>query len=101
MIKSQEDISKKTSEPVRYRITATLLNSWQYIYDAEDIYYTDDEEKGISAEDKLAAEKEKRYHLIEQKLSRILGIKMSKRIIFILRIPERAINKIIIKYKQR
>ena len=46
-------------------------------------------------------EKEKRYHLIEQKLSRILGIKMSKRIIFILRIPERAINKIIIKYKQR
>lgn len=70
MIKSQEDISKKTSEPVRYRITATLLNSWQYIYDAEDIYYTDDEEKGISAEDKLAAEKEKRYQSFLDTLER-------------------------------
>lgn len=70
MIKCQKDISLLPKVETRYRITATLLNSWQRIFDAKnDIFENENDE--ISYEDKLAQEQEKRkeefIYLLERK----------------------------------
>ena len=70
MIKCQKDISLLPNVETRYRITATLLNSWKRIFDAKnDIFEGENDE--ISYEDKLAQEQEKRKeeftYLLERK----------------------------------
>lgn len=59
MIKKQEVISKLIKKEPRYRVTATLLNSWQRIFDAKDDV-KESENDTISYEDKVLAEMEKR-----------------------------------------
>lgn len=53
MIKKQSDIQLVSKKEPRYRITATLLNSWQYIWDCKD-YVFEGENDEICYEDKLA-----------------------------------------------
>lgn len=70
MIKKQNDIQLLPKNSPRYRITATLLNSWQYIFDAKDDVF-ESENDTMSYEDKLAAETEKRYNDFLNTLNRI------------------------------
>lgn len=59
MIKKQSVISQLSKKETRYRITATLLNSWQRIFDAK--YDVKESEKDeISFEDKVVLEMQKR-----------------------------------------
>lgn len=52
MINKRENLLINQTKPVRYRITATLLNSWQYIWDCVD-YVVESENDTLSKEDKI------------------------------------------------
>ena len=52
MIHKRENIQIVQTKPVRYRITTTLLNSWQYIWDCIN-YVVETENDEISKEDKI------------------------------------------------
>ena len=58
MIKRKNVIQQISKRAPRYRITATLLNSWQYIWDCK-AYVFEKEDEEISYEDKLAEAQEK------------------------------------------
>lgn len=70
MIKSQKDLLNLNKKMPSYRITATLLNSWQRIFDAK--YDVKESEKDeISYDDKLTIEMEKRKQEFVNLLNRI------------------------------
>lgn len=70
MIKSQKDLLNLNKKNVFYRVTPTLLNSWQRIFDAK--YDVKEGEKDeISYEDKLSIEMEKRKQEFINLLNRI------------------------------
>ena len=52
MINKRENILITQTKPQRYRITATLLNSWQWIWDCVD-YVVETENDELSKEDKI------------------------------------------------
>lgn len=58
MIKKQKDMLLIPKKKQRYRITATLLNAWQYIWDCKK-YVKESENDEICYEDKLAIAQEK------------------------------------------
>lgn len=58
MIKKQNDISQVQKNSCYYRVTATLLNSWQRIWDAKDRVFSSDNDN-MSYEDKVDLEREK------------------------------------------
>lgn len=70
MIKKQAVISQLTKREPRYRITPTLLNSWQRIFDAKD-EVKESEKDEISLEDKITLEMEKRKEEFINLLNRI------------------------------
>lgn len=70
MIKKRNDIQLVSKKPTRYRITATLLNSWQYIWDCKD-YVFESENDQICYEDKLALAREKAKQDFVNYLNRI------------------------------
>lgn len=71
MIKRQKDLLTQPKTNPRYRITASLLNSWQRIFDASlDLYYNE-ETSEISYEEALQLEKEKRFNEFVNVLKRI------------------------------
>ena len=52
MIRKRENIQIAPTKPKRYRITTTLLNSWQYIWDCVN-YVVETENDELSKEDKI------------------------------------------------
>lgn len=70
MIKKQAVISQLTKKEPRYRVTATLLNSWQRIFDAKDDV-KESEKDEMSLEDKIVLEMEKRKEEFINLLNRV------------------------------
>ena len=70
MIKKQAVISQLTKKEPRYRVTPTLLNSWQRIFDAKDDV-KESEKDEMSLEDKITLEMEKRKEEFINLLNRI------------------------------
>lgn len=70
MIKKQAVISQLAKKEPRYRVTATLLNSWQRIFDAKDDV-REAEKDEISLEDKIVLEMKKRKTEFINLLNRI------------------------------
>ena len=70
MIKQQNIISQKSKNNPKYRITATLLNSWQRIFDAKDDI-RENENDEIAFEDKVEEEQKKRYEEFINVLKRV------------------------------
>lgn len=70
MIKKQNVISKIPTKEAWYRVTATLLNQWQRIFDAKNEVFSSDNDT-ISYEEKLEIEQEKRLEEFINLLKRI------------------------------
>lgn len=70
MIKNQEVISQDKRRTPFYRITATLLNSWQRIFDAAS-EVKESENDTISFEEKIEKEQSKRYEEFVNVLKRV------------------------------
>ena len=70
MIKKQNDISQKPKTEPYYEITASLLNSWQRIWDAKD-WVRESESDEISIEDKISQAMEKANQEFLNSLNRI------------------------------
>ena len=70
MIKKQNVISQIPTKEVRYKITATLLNQWQRIFDAKENIYSNDEDT-LSYEEKVEIETNKRIEEFVNLLNRI------------------------------
>ena len=70
MIKKQSVISQLPKKETRLKITATLLNSWQRIFDAKDDIHEGEKDE-ISVEDKILIEMEKRKQEFINTLNRI------------------------------
>lgn len=70
MIKKQKDILSMPKTMPHYRITTTLLNSWQRIFDAQNDV-KESEKDDISYEDKVILEVEKRKQEFINLLNRI------------------------------
>lgn len=71
MIRRKEDISSLPKSSPRYRITATLLNSWQRIFTVKDDTFFNEEKSEVSYEDFLQIEKSKREEEFINLLNRI------------------------------
>lgn len=70
MIKSKENISQLPKKETRYRITKSLLNSWQDIWDCEEwVHEKEDDE--ISYEDKLEATRQEKVQEFINYLNRL------------------------------
>ena len=70
MIKKRNVIQSLIKKETRFRITATLLNSWQYIWDCKN-YVFEKEDDDMSYEDKLALTQEKAKQAFVDYLNRI------------------------------
>lgn len=70
MIKSKENISQMPKRETRYRITASLLNTWQQIWDCVE-YVHESEDDEISYETKVAIAQEKKFKEFVDCLNRI------------------------------
>lgn len=70
MIKRKNVIQSLPKQTVRYRITTTLLNSWQYIWDCKK-YVFEKENDEVSYEDKLFEAQEKAKQEFINYLNRI------------------------------
>ena len=70
MIKKRNVIQSLSKKETRFRITATLLNSWQYIWDCKN-YVFEKEDDDMSYEDKLALTQEKAKQAFVDYLNRI------------------------------
>lgn len=70
MIKTQNVISQLPKRETRLKITTTLLNSWQRIFDAKDDVHEGDNDE-ISLEEKLFLEMEKRKQDFLNVLNRV------------------------------
>lgn len=70
MIKSQNAMSQLPKTMPRYRITASLLNSWQQIWDCAD-YVFESENDTLSYEDKLEEARQKKIKEFVDVLNRI------------------------------
>lgn len=70
MIKKQKDILSMPKTTPHYRITTTLLNQWQRIFEAED-FVKESENDTMSYEDKVNVEVEKRTREFLDLLNRI------------------------------
>lgn len=70
MIKKRESIISMPTKRNRYRVTATLLNSWQNIFDCKD-YVFESEDDEISYEEKLEDAREKAKQEFINMLNRV------------------------------
>ena len=70
MIKKQKDIASLPKKEKRIRITATLLNSWQYIWDCKNYVYEGENDE-ICYEEKLKEAQEKAKQDFINMLNRI------------------------------